>query len=405
MKILYVSQYFYPETFRGNDIVFDFVKKGHQVTVITGKPNYPLGNFYQGYRFWGITKEKINSANVIRIPTFPRGNGSALNLILNYLSFYLFSFPYSRFKIDKDYDIIFVQQLSPVTMAMPAIWALKRNKKAKLYLWVLDLWPESLTATTGITNKFIIGFLNKFVKYIYSKSDFILVSSRSFEKSIKLRSNDKKILFFPNWAESIYEETDLNIDYELPILPNGFNIMFAGNIGEAQDFETILAAAIETKSEQINWILVGDGRKLEWVRAKVKSHNLHNVFILGRYPIEKMPYFFREANVMLLTLKNSPISELTVPAKLQAYTASGKIILAAINGEANSIINQNNIGLACESGDYISLSKNAKILKNTSKELRIKMEKKSKIFYSTNYSKKILLDNLENIFKSNCIIE
>lgn len=405
MKILYVSQYFYPETFRGNDIVFDFVKKGHEVTVITGKPNYPLGTFYHGYKFWGVKKEIINGAYVIRIPTFPRGKGGALKLILNYFSFYLFSYPYSRFKTDRDFDIIFVQQLSPVTMAMPAIWALKRNKNAKLYLWVLDLWPESVTATTGIANKFIIGLLNKLVKYIYSKSDFILISSKSFEKSIQQRSINKQILYFPNWAESIYEETELNKDYELPILPNGFNIMFAGNIGEAQDFETILSAAIQTKAENINWILLGDGRKLDWVRSKVKFHNLHNVVILGRYPIEKMPYFFREANVMLLTLKNSLISDLTVPAKLQAYAASGKIILAAINGEAKSIINEHNIGLACESGDFKSLSENAIILKNISEEQRIKMEKNSRNLYYTSYSKKVLLDNLENIFKLNCIIE
>mgnify|MGYP000524673878 FL=1 len=139
MKILFVSQYFYPETFRGNDIVFDLVKKGHDVTVLTGKPNYPLGTFYEGYKFWGVRKEIINGANVIRIPTFPRGKSSAIKLILNYFSFFLFSYPYSRFKTDKDFDIIFVQQLSPVTMAMPGIWALKRNKKAKLYLWVLVL--------------------------------------------------------------------------------------------------------------------------------------------------------------------------------------------------------------------------------------------------------------------------
>jgi glycosyltransferase involved in cell wall biosynthesis len=243
------------------------------------------------------------------------------------------------------------------------------------------------------------------VKYIYSKSDFILISSISFEKSIKQRSNNKEILYFPNWAESIYEETKLNKDYDLPILPNGFNIMFAGNIGEAQDFETILAAAIQTKAENINWILVGDGRKLDWVRSQVKFHNLHNVVILGRYPIEKMPYFFREANVMLLTLKNSLISDLTVPAKLQAYIASGKIILAAINGEANYIINENNIGLACASGDFKALSENAKILKNISEEQRTQIEKNSRNLYYKSYSKKLLLNKLEKIFKSNCTIE
>ena len=163
MKILFVSQYFFPETFRGNDIVFDLVEKGHEVTVITGKPNYPLGTFYHGYKFWGLKKEIINGAVVIRIPTFPRGKGEPFKLILNYLSFLLFSYPYSRFYSDKDFDIIFIQQLSPISMAMPAIWALKRNKKAKLYLWVLDLWPESVSATTGITNQLIIYLLDKLI--------------------------------------------------------------------------------------------------------------------------------------------------------------------------------------------------------------------------------------------------
>jgi glycosyltransferase involved in cell wall biosynthesis len=166
-----------------------------------------------------------------------------------------------------------------------------------------------------------------------------------------------------------------------------------------------LSAAIQTKTENINWILVGDGRKLDWVKSQIKFHNLQNLFILGRYPIEAMPYFFQKANVMLLTLQNSLISNLTVPAKLQAYAASGKIILAAINGEAKSIINEHNIGLACESGDFKSLSENAKILKNISEEQRKKMEKNSRKLYYTIYSKKVLLDNLENIFKSNCIIE
>jgi len=405
MKILFVSQYFFPETFRGNDIVFDLVEKGHEVTVITGKPNYPLGTFYHGYKFWGLKKEIINGAVVIRIPTFPRGKGEPFKLILNYLSFLLFSYPYSRFYSDKDFDIIFIQQLSPISMAMPAIWALKRNKKAKLYLWVLDLWPESVSATTGITNQLIINLLDKFVKYVYSKSDFILISSKSFKKSIEYRSQNKKIIYFPNWAESIYEEPILNKNFELPVLPNGFNIMFAGNIGEAQDFETILSAANNTKSKNINWILIGDGRKLNWVKSQVRSYNLHNVVTLGRYPIETMPYFFNMADVMLLTLKNSLISDLTVPAKLQAYAASGKIILAAVNGETNTIIKSYNIGLACESGDINSLSENAIKLKNMSEKQRNLMEINSKKLYNTNYKKSILLNNLEFIFKSNCVIE
>jgi glycosyltransferase involved in cell wall biosynthesis len=405
MKILFVSQYFYPETFRGNDIVFDLASKGHDVTVLTGKPNYPSGFFYKGYKFWGIQNEQIHGANVIRIPTIPRGKGGAARLILNYCSFILFSFFPARFNVDRDFDIIFVQQLSPVTMALPAIWALKRNKKAKLYLWVLDLWPESVTSTSGFSNRFVIGLLDKVVRYIYSKSDYILISSKFFEDSIKLRCDNKRIIYFPNWAETLYENPEIKEDLELPVLPNGFNIMFAGNIGEAQDFETIIKAANLTKAESINWVLIGDGRKLNWVKSQVKDHNLHNVYTYGRYPIEKMPTFFQSADVMLLTLKKSPISELTVPAKLQAYLASGKIILGAINGEAKSIINKNNVGLVSESGDFNSLSSNAIFLKNLSIKERVSMEKNSRNLYYKQFSKKVLLDRLEKLFITNSNFE
>ena len=207
---------------------------------------------------------------------------------------------------------------------------------------------------------------------------------------------NKAIVYFPNWAEDSFTQT-LDKNIQVPDLPEGFNIMFAGNIGEAQDFETILSAANNTKSKNINWILIGDGRKLNWVKSQVRSYNLHNVVTLGRYPIETMPYFFNMADVMLLTLKNSLISDLTVPAKLQAYAASGKIILAAVNGETNTIIKSYNIGLACESGDINSLSENAIKLKNMSEKQRNLMEINSKKLYNTNYKKSILLNNLLNL--------
>jgi glycosyltransferase involved in cell wall biosynthesis len=269
----------------------------------------------------------------------------------------------------------------------------------------LDLWPESVTSTSGFSNRFVIGLLDKVVRYIYSKADYILVSSKLFEESIKLRSDNKRIMYFPNWAESLYENPEIKKDLELPVLPNGFNIMFAGNIGEAQDFETILKAANLTKTESINWVLIGDGRKLNWVKSQVKVHDLHNVYIYGRYPIEKMPTFFQSADVMLLTLKKSPISELTVPAKLQAYLASGKIILGAINGEAKSIINNNNVGLASDSGDFNSLSDNAIILKNLTNQQKLQSENNAKNLYFKEFSKNSLLNKLEDMFLTDNLIE
>lgn len=401
MRILFVSQYFYPETFRGNDIVFDLIKKGHEVTVFTGKPNYPQGSFYPGYRFWGIQYETINGANVIRIPVYPRRNGKGINLILNYISFFLFSFPYCRFKLKESFDIIFVQQLSPITMALPAIWIKNKkiNQHAKLYLWVLDLWPESIIAVTGLRNKFILTLLQKLSRFIYAKVDHILISSISFTKSIEQFVKDKPLMYFPNWAESIFEN---NADAEIAPsveFPSGFNITFAGNIGEAQDFETVLKAAELTKGKPINWNIIGDGRKRDWIKKYIFTHKLENVYLYGRFPLEMMPYFFNKSDVMLLTLGNSPVFELTVPAKLQAYLANKKIILAAINGEAHDIINNNGVGKACHAGDFKTLAENAIELLNISKSERNEIEQRSLSLYRTKFSKKKLLDDLETHFK------
>jgi glycosyltransferase involved in cell wall biosynthesis len=401
MRILFVSQYFYPETFRGNDIVFDLIKKGHEVTVLTGKPNYPQGSFYPGYRFWGIQYETINGANVIRIPVYPRRNGKGINLILNYISFFLFSYPYCRYKIKESFDIIFVQQLSPITMALPAIWIKNKkiNQHAKLYLWVLDLWPESIIAVTGLRNKFILSILKKLSRFIYAKVDYILISSISFTKSIEQYVKEKTFMYFPNWAESIFENNaDALIEPSVEF-PSGFNITFAGNVGEAQDFETVLKAAELTKGMPINWNIIGDGRKKDWIKKYICTHKLENVYLYDRFPLETMPYFFDKSDVMLVTLGNSPVFELTVPAKLQAYLASKKIILAAINGEAYDIINNNGVGKACHAGDFKALAENAMQLLNISNSERNEIEQRALLLYNTKFSKKKLLDDLVKHFK------
>lgn len=402
MKILFVSQYFYPESFRGNDIVFDFVKRGHEVTVLTAKPNYPNGKFYKGYNFFNKRTEYINGAKIIRTPIIPRGNGNALSLLLNYMSFIFFSFFVVKFRIRTRFDVVFVQQLSPITMALPAVW-IKKKQKIPLCLWVLDLWPESVTAASNIKNNKIIVWLDKLVKFIYENSDKILISSDFFRNSIsqKINVETKEIIHFPNWAEDIFT-TPLHSDIQLPSFPNGFNIMFAGNIGEAQDFESILKAAEITQNEapSINWILVGDGRKASWIRKEISDRNLTNIHLLGRFPIETMPEFFKKADAMLVSLKDEPIFSLTVPAKIQAYMASGKIILGMFNGEGANIIKKANCGYAVPAGDYNELVNQAISLSQLSDIERIRLEQNAYRYYKKNFDKNNLFDKLEAIMRS-----
>lgn len=399
MKILFVSQYFYPETFKGNDIVFDFVKRGHDVTVLTGKPNYPEGKFYKGYGFLNKSTEVIKGAKIIRTPIYPRRNGKGLHLVLNYMSFVFFSYFACLFRLKGKYDLIFVQQLSPVTMAFPGIW-LKKKFNIPLYLWVLDLWPESVLAASNFKNPIIIRFIENIVKKIYNQSDVILISSKYFEKSIKekLINKNKEIVYLPNWAEDVFINKTSKSIISKPDLPLGFNIMFAGNVGESQDFETIIKAAELTLSHGINWVIVGEGRKLNWIKEQIQLRQLTNIYLLGRYPIETMPGFFNKADVMLVSLKDEPVFSLTVPAKIQAYMASSKIILGSLNGEGNVIINESGCGYAVNAGNPNLLSEKAIFLKNSPKNKIIEMQMKSKQYYEDHFSKKTLFDSLENNF-------
>lgn len=398
MKVLFVSQYFYPEVFKGNDIVFDLIEKGHKVTVFTGKPNYPKGKFYKGYTFFNKNTEYIKGAKVIRTPLFPRGKGGGIRLVLNYLSFVFFSYFNVLFRIREKYDLIFVQQLSPVTMALPGLW-IKRKQKIPLVLWVLDLWPESVVASSNVKNERIINFLNRIVKKIYNNSDLILISSKFFRKSVLDKCEDKKksIEYFPNWAEDIFVNENKGGTKSTIELPKGFNIMFAGNIGEAQDFESIVKAAELTLNDKINWIIVGDGRKFSWLKNEIKSKNISNVYLYGRHSLEKMPEFFKKANVMLVSLKDEPIFSLTVPAKVQSYMASKKVVIGMLNGEGNHLINESGVGCAVDSGDVFGLVKAVKEVKNYNNDRILKIEEKSFEYYKTFFSKKKLMNKLETL--------
>lgn len=400
MKLLFISQYFYPESFRGNDIVFDFVKRGHDVTVLTAKPNYPNGKFFKGYSFFNKRVEIIGGARIIRTPIIPRGNGKGLYLMVNYLSFIVFSYFTCIFRIRDKYDAIFIQQLSPVTMALPGLW-IKKRQNIPICLWVLDLWPESVTAASRIKNKLILNGLDNLVKYIYNRADLILISSEFFRKSIndKIGNENKTINYFPNWAEAIFSNPDLvNANLVLPTLPLGKRIMFAGNIGEAQDFESILNAAEITKLQNpyLFWIIVGDGRKLNWIRSEIVKRRLSNIIILGRFPLEDMPLLFAEADIMLVTLKDSPVLSLTVPAKIQAYMASSKMILGMLNGEGHDMINIANCGFAVKAGDYNGLAERAIFLSNISEETKFEYERNSLEYYKSNFEKGMLLTKLES---------
>lgn len=411
MKILFVCQYFYPEVFRGNDIAFHWAEEGHDVHVVCGVPNYPQGKFYSGYGLFKRRHEEIvrdaqglkkfkGRVRVTRLPIIPRGNNKIM-LMLNYFSYLIVGWVYMLFHaLFHRYDRVFVQQLSPVMMSTPGV-LYKRLRCVPLYTWVLDLWPESLTAAGGINNKWVLGFFKHYVKSEYKHSDKILISSRSFERSILEYEDYKdKIVYYPQWSDaSPNDNVNVNKSDNLPELPEGFKLMFAGAVGEAHGFECTMEAARLTKEyKKIKWVIVGDGRKLEWVREYVKEHRLEEtVYTLGRFPAETMPWFFNQADVMLVTLSDDPLFKLYAPAKISSYMAAGKPIVAVLNGEGAEVIHDAGCGWTLAAGDAEGFAKLAIVLsREDSSELAAKGANAAK-YYNEHFVKEKCLKKLDDL--------
>lgn len=403
-KILFVCQYFYPETFRGNDIAFHLAEEGHDVHVVTGIPNYPKGKFFPGYGLFKKRHEVINGVRVTRLPLVPRGEDNKIMLMLNFFSFFIVGWFWMLFHaLWHKYDLVFCQQLSPVMMSSPAV-LYKKMRRVPLYTWVLDLWPESLTAAGGINNKYILGFFNLFVKSEYKNSDKILTSSKSFDQSIlKYGDYKDKVIYYPQWSDGASNAYGLN--FALPeklkeLSSNGdFIVMFAGAVGEAHGMECNMQAALKTKEyKNIKWVIVGDGRRLDWVRSFVKENGIEETVItLGRFPSETMPLFFEKADVMLVSLTDSPLFNLYSPAKIASYMAAERPIIAALNGEGGEVIKAAECGWNVKAGDSDSLAKLVIALSQTDKqELAVKGQK-GKAYYDKFFTKDECLKKLDEI--------
>ena len=390
MKVLIVSQYFWPENFRINDLAIELVNRGYKVDVLTGQPNYPEGKFYVGYNF-KFSKEIYSGINIIRVPIIPRGT-NFFTLSLNYLSFALVASFYILFKKGK-YQNIFSVNYSPITSVIPAIVA-KLKFKIKLFVWVQDLWPESIKAVTKKDYKLIIYLLNKLVKIIYLFSDKILISNKGFEKSIRNKNIKKnKIQFMPNWAEDVFDNRNkIDLKKYKSLIPSNFTVMFAGNLGEAQDLPNILKA-IDLTDNKINWVFLGSGRKFNWFKKKIEHKKLnHRVKLLGSYPLSEMPDFFCHADLCLVSLTDDYIFSLTMPGKVQSYMASSKPIVSMLNGEGNKIIKNANCGLCANSSDFKKLADNINFASNLDKVKLLEFGKNSRKYYESNFKKDKIID-------------
>ena len=395
-NILVVSQYFYPEQFRINDICEEWVKRGYQVTVLTGVPNYPKGKFFSGYSWRKKRKECYKGINIIRLPIIPRGSNSIM-LALNYFSFVFSGYVWKLFTNTK-VDAVFTYEVSPMTQALPGVWFSKK-RKIPHYIYVMDLWPENVEEITGIHNPILLKQIGKMVDYIYKNSEKIFTSSKSFIESISERGISKtKIFYWPQYAEDFYQPKNKQDRYKL-LKENVLNITFAGNIGEAQGLESLIEAAVSLKklhNEDIIFNIIGDGRNKENLKKIVIESGITEYFnFIDKQPAEKVPEYFSESDVALITLAKNKIFEKTIPAKLQSSMACGMPILVCADGEIQEAINEAKCGFYSNTEDVDQLVDNILTLKNLNKEKLEQLGYNSRSYYEKYFSKEKLLDKMD----------
>lgn len=398
MKILVISQYFFPENLRINDLVFSLKKRGHHIEVLTGKPNYPTGEYFDSYSWNGPSEEEIQGVKTYRSNLILRKKGGGVRLFLNYFSFVFFAL-IIIFKISGKFDKVFIYAPSPITVGFLGIIAAKKFN-CKSYLWVHDLWPESVRIAGGISNKIVLGLINSMTKMIYKYTDQILVQSPKFIDYLKKQNvKENKLIYYPYYAEDFYKVVKVKKSYK-DQFPDGFNLLFAGNIGVSQSFDTIVNAFELLKEYDINLIILGEGRDKSRILELIKQKGVTNKFyFLGSHPPQKMSDYFACADALLITLKKADIFSFTIPGKLQSYLACGRPIVGSLDGIGNDIIVESNSGFVSEAENSELLAENILRLFKSSLKERKDFSKNSVKYFKKNFNKELLLDRLENIFQ------
>lgn len=402
--ILLISQYFYPETFRVNDMACEWVKRGYKVTVLTGIPNYPMGKYFDGYDRKHRTREQWNGVNIIRIPLIARGNScnkliNAAGMAANYFSFVRSGKKWVKSKeaAELHADLVFTFEVSPMTQAMIGIWYGKRYN-VPTYLYVQDLWPENVETVTGIHNRLIIGPIDKMVDKIYRETGTIFTTSPSFVEAIVNRAKPvdrNKVFYWPQYAEEFYKPMNKQSVDEIPD-DDSFKIAFTGNIGTAQGLEVLPKAALLLKSENVKFVIVGDGRYQPEFERQINELDVRDKFIMvPRVPAEKIPEILSVCDAGFISFNETPLWMKTIPAKLQSYMACGKAIIASASGETKRVIEESGCGVCCEIGNAEAIVNGIRVLNKSDIKL---LGNKARQYFEYKFNKKILMDEMDQFF-------
>ncbi len=387
MKLLVVCQYYHPEPFRVHAICAELAKRGHEVQVVTGMPNYPMGQLYPGYEANRPVDEELDGVKIHRCPIHPRKRGP-VHRLWNYISYPAAASRWLR-RSKGQYDAVLINQLSPVMMAKPG---LRYGKKAGIptALYCLDLWPESLLAGGVRRGSGVYRLFHRVSKKIYRAADRLLISSYEFRDYLhrEFDLDPAKIRYLPQFAEELFQP--------LPDkTPAGTRrLLFAGNVGAFQSVDTILRAAERTKDLPVVYEILGDGTELEALKKLAHELNLDNVEFLGRHSLEEMPAYYAGADAMLLTLKANPVLSLTLPGKIQSYLAVGKPIIGAADAAAQRVIQEANCGFCGPAEDFQALAENVRRFCALADPAEL--GRNGRAYSELHFSRKNIMDRLED---------
>ena len=390
MKILIVTQFYYPEPFRVHEIAEKLANGGHIINVLTTYPNYPHGFFYDGYKVRGTLRENLNGVEITRIPSRPRGK-SKLGLVASYLSFYKRAKKYLKHRKEVDFDVVYCYQTSPILQAIPAKW-LSKKYDIPFYIYCLDIWPESIRDVFPNKKSIVYKSIKNISIKIYNSATKIGVTSKSFIPYLHSECSvpNEKLVYLPQHADDIADGVDLTT------IENGcMDIVFTGNVGESQNMDQIIDA-VKLLADLKDFIIhvVGSGSVLKQTQERVKKEGLsEKIIFYGKRPYKEMVDFYRLADACLLTLSNKTQTGLTVPGKLQGYMAAGKPIIASINGDAADIIREANCGICIPADDVQAL---ADALRDfiCNRENYIECGKRARKYYEENFTLKRHIDAL-----------
>lgn len=389
MNILVISQYYYPEQFKINDICESLIEKGHSVTVLTGLPNYPSGIIFDDYKSRGHRSEIINGVKVERSFLIGRGKG-ILKLALNYISF-MVSSSIKVQRMTEKFDIVFVYQLSPVFMAIPGI-VYKKKHHIPLYLYCLDLWPESLKVNIDNENNIVFKFVKMISKYIYNKCDLIGVTSKPFIQYLNnIHKIDlSKLRYLPQHGYDEYANLSDNLNNHTQI-----NVSYFGNVGKVQDFDIIIKN-IDRVSSNVYFHIVGEGSEFESLKRKIDTNNLNQRIILYGYKKkEELVEIYKMTDICLLSLKSESSIGNTLPSKMIEYLSVKKPILAIAKGSVKELIDEVKCGYCVNFEDDQDFIDKLNIL-STNANLRLEFGENGRKYFEDNFTKELFILKLEN---------